>query len=306
MHQKREMRKNKKMNEDTKSLPSTSINWFPGHMAKTRRQITEDLKMIDVVIEILDARIPIASQNPDIRQITQNKKKVIVLNKCDLADEKDNQKWREYFIKKGCKAVLVDSNNGLGINEVIKQVQEVMIDEILKYNKEFVEEKKYEQYKTSKYPDKKIAIITCMDTRLTELLPAALGIRNGDVKIIKNAGGVVSHAFGSVVRSVLVGIFELGIEEVMVIGHSDCGVQHINSDMMIEHMMDRGVDEEKIELIRHCGIDFDTWLEGFDCVESSVKDSVEMLRKHPLIPKDVKISGYVMDSVTGELHVVEP
>ena len=77
-----------------------------------------------------------------------------------------------------------------------------MIDEILKYNKEFVEEKKYEQYKTSKYPDKKIAIITCMDTRLTELLPAALGIRNGDVKIIKNAGGVVSHAFGSVVRSV--------------------------------------------------------------------------------------------------------
>ena len=174
-----------------------------------------------------------------------------------------------------------------------------MIDEILKYNKEFVEEKKYEQYKTSKYPDKKIAIITCMDTRLTELLPAALGIRNGDVKIIKNA-------FGSVVRSVLVGIFELGIEEVMVIGHTDCGVQHINSDMMIKHMMDRGVDEEKIELIRHCGIDFDTWLEGFDCVESSVKDSVEMLRKHPLIPKDVKISGYVMDSVTGELHVVEP
>ena len=70
-----------------------------------------------------------------------------------------------------------------------------MIDEILKYNKEFVEEKKYEQYKTSKYPDKKIAIITCMDTRLTELLPAALGIRNGDVKIIKNAGGVVSHDF---------------------------------------------------------------------------------------------------------------
>ena len=110
-----------------------NINWFPGHMAKTRRQITEDLKMIDVVIEILDARIPIASQNPDIRQITQNKKKVIVLNKCDLADEKDNQKWREYFIKKGCKAVLVDSNNGLGINEVIKQVQEVMIDEMQKH-----------------------------------------------------------------------------------------------------------------------------------------------------------------------------
>ncbi len=121
------------MSNEEKSFPKTSINWFPGHMAKTRRQITEDLKMIDVVIEILDARIPIASQNPDIRQITQNKKKVIVLNKCDLADEKDNQKWREYFIKKGCKAVLVNSNNGLGINEVIKQVQEVMSDEMQKH-----------------------------------------------------------------------------------------------------------------------------------------------------------------------------
>ena len=76
MYQKREMRK---INEDKKSLQSTSINWFPGHMAKTRRQITEDLKMIDVVVEILDARIPNSSQNPDIRQITQNKKKIIIL-----------------------------------------------------------------------------------------------------------------------------------------------------------------------------------------------------------------------------------
>jgi len=76
-----------------------------------------------------------------------------------------------------------------------------MIDEILKYNKEFVENKKYERYITSKYPDKKIAIVTCMDTRLTELLPAALGFKNGDVKIIKNAGGSISHPFGSVARS---------------------------------------------------------------------------------------------------------
>ena len=76
MYQKREMRKNKKMNEDTKSLPSTSINWYPGHMAKTKRQIAEDLKLIDIVIEILDARIPIASQNPDINKLIQNKKRI--------------------------------------------------------------------------------------------------------------------------------------------------------------------------------------------------------------------------------------
>ena len=93
----------------------------------------------------------------------------------------------------------------------------MVIDEILAYNKKFVEEKRYEQYAASKYPNKKIAIITCMDTRLVELLPAALGFKNGDVKIIKNAGGVVSNPFGSVIRSLLVAIIELGVEE--VIGH---------------------------------------------------------------------------------------
>lgn len=107
-----------------------NINWFPGHMAKTRKQITDDLKLVDVVIEILDARIPISSQNPEIRQITQNKKKVIVLNKCDLSDENDNKKWMEYFIKQGHKVVLADSNTGKGVNEVIKQTQALMEDEL--------------------------------------------------------------------------------------------------------------------------------------------------------------------------------
>lgn len=86
-----------------------------------------------------------------------------------------------------------------------------MIDEILKYNKQFVAEKGYERFITTKYPDKKIAILSCMDTRLTELLPAALGIKNGDVKMIKNAGGIISHPFGSVIRSLLVAIYELGV-----------------------------------------------------------------------------------------------
>ena len=126
MYQKREMRKNKKMNEDTKSLPSTSINWYPGHMAKTRRQITEDLKIIDVVIELLDARIPLASQNPDIAQITKGKKKIVVLNKCDLSDEKQNQRWISYFKKQGIPAVLTDSNSGKGINNCISEIEKIM------------------------------------------------------------------------------------------------------------------------------------------------------------------------------------
>lgn len=99
-----------------------------------------------------------------------------------------------------------------------------MIEQIVEYNKKFVENKGYEPYLTSKYPNKKLAVLTCMDTRLTELLPAALGLKNGDAKIIKNAGGVITHPYGSVVRSLLVAILELGVEQVMVIGHTDCGV----------------------------------------------------------------------------------
>ena len=96
---------------------------------------------------------------------------------------------------------------------------------MLRHNREFVESKGYERYITSKYPDKKIAIVTCMDTRLVELLPAALGIRNGDVKIIKNAGGTITNPFDSTMRSLLVAVYELGVNEIMVIGHTGCGVQ---------------------------------------------------------------------------------
>ena len=179
-----------------------------------------------------------------------------------------------------------------------------MINEILAYNKKFVEEKKYEQYATSKYPNKKIAILTCMDTRLVELLPAALGIKNGDVKIIKNAGGVVADPFGSVIRSLLVSIVELGVEEIMVIGHTDCGVQHINSEMMIHHMKQWGIPQESIDLMKYCGIDFEKWLAGFDTVEQSVSETVETIKNHPLIPHDIRIGGYVINTQTGELQVI--
>ena len=117
------------MNNEKEKLPKVAINWFPGHMAKTRRQITEDLNLIDIVVEILDARIPISSQNPDIKEITKNKKKLVVLNKCDLSDEQDNKKWVKYFEKQGYNAILVNSNNGNGVNEVIRQIQKTMKEE---------------------------------------------------------------------------------------------------------------------------------------------------------------------------------
>lgn len=102
-----------------------NINWYPGHMAKTKKQILEDLKLIDVVVEILDARIPLSSQNPDIGQFIKDKKRIVILNKSDLANETKNRKWVEYFEKKGIPAVLVDSNTGKGITEAIKKIEKV-------------------------------------------------------------------------------------------------------------------------------------------------------------------------------------
>lgn len=104
----------------------TNINWYPGHMAKTKRQIIEDLRLIDIVIELLDSRIPISSQNPNIAEITKNKKKIIVLNKCDLSDDRQNKKWVEYFKQKGIPAVLVDANSGRGIDECIREIERIM------------------------------------------------------------------------------------------------------------------------------------------------------------------------------------
>ena len=125
---KKKIRAEKKKDDSTKSFPSVGINWYPGHMAKTRRQIKEDLKLIDIVIELLDARIPIASRNPDIEEITKGKKKIVILNKCDLSEEKENQRWLSYFAKKGIPAVLTDSQSGTGIGQVVSKIEEVMKD----------------------------------------------------------------------------------------------------------------------------------------------------------------------------------
>lgn len=176
-----------------------------------------------------------------------------------------------------------------------------MIDEILKHNREFVSSKAYEKFLTSKYPDKRIAIVTCMDTRLVELLPAALGLRNGDVKMIKNAGGTITNPFDSTMRSLLVAVYELGVNEIMIIGHTGCGVQGMNAEEMLALMRERGIDDEHISLMRHCGIDLDSWLHGFEDTSEAVAETVDLVSHHPLMPVDVRVAGYIMDSVTGEL-----
>ncbi len=119
-------------NQDNNSYHKMNINWYPGHMAKTKRQIQEDLKLIDVVVELLDSRIPISSRNPDINTIVKDKKRIIVLNKSDLADEKETIKWSEYFKAKDIPAIITDANSGKGIKDVIKKAEEIMEDELNK------------------------------------------------------------------------------------------------------------------------------------------------------------------------------
>jgi len=179
-----------------------------------------------------------------------------------------------------------------------------MIDEILEFNKNFVASKAYEQYVTDKYPDKKLAVLSCMDTRLTELLPAALGLKNGDAKIIKNAGGLVISPFDSALRSLVVAIYELGVEEIMVVAHTGCGACHMSYDHFHHEMIARGVTDETLDTIRQCGIDLDQWLEGFKDTPESVRRTVATIKTHPLVPRDVTVRGFIIDSTTGALEEI--
>ena len=109
------------------------IQWFPGHMAKTRRLISDNLKLIDVVVELVDARIPLSSRNPEIDKIVNNKPRVLVMNKSDIADSDANKKWLSYFKQKGIEAVAVDSLSGKGVGSVTSAIDRVLKD---KYERE--------------------------------------------------------------------------------------------------------------------------------------------------------------------------
>ena len=179
-----------------------------------------------------------------------------------------------------------------------------MIDQIIEYNKEFVARKGYEQYVTDKYPDKKLAVLSCMDTRLTELLPAALGLKNGDAKIIKNAGGLVISPFDSAMRSLVIAVYELGVEEIMVVAHSNCGACHMSFDHFHHEMNARGVTDETLDTIRKSGIDLNQWLEGFKDTPESVRKTVATIKTHPLMPSNITVRGFIIDSVTGALEEI--
>lgn len=107
-----------------------NIQWFPGHMTKTKRKIQASLKLVDAVAEIIDARIPISSRNPDLDSIIQNKPRIILMNKCDMADRVQTQRWIEYYKKQNIVALPIDCKSGKGLNNFIPAVKQVLSNKI--------------------------------------------------------------------------------------------------------------------------------------------------------------------------------
>lgn len=178
------------------------------------------------------------------------------------------------------------------------------LEEVIEFNTQFVEDKKYEEFVSSKDPNKKLVILSCMDTRLTELLPKAMNIKNGDAKIIKNAGASIMHPFGSIIRSIIVAIYEFDAEDVFVVGHHGCGMCNLDVDSIMDKMAERGLSKDIVSTLFNSGINVVKWLQGFESVEESIIESVKMIKNHPLIPKDVNIHGLVIDPHTGRLEIV--
>ena len=107
-----------------------NVQWYPGHMTKAKRQMQEDIKLIDLIIELVDARVPLSSRNPDIDELGKNKARLILLNKADLADERQNEAWKEYFQGKGFHVVKVNSRSGAGMKAIQNVIQEACKEKI--------------------------------------------------------------------------------------------------------------------------------------------------------------------------------
>jgi len=143
-----------------------------------------------------------------------------------------------------------------------------------------------------------------MDTRLVELLPKAMNLRNGDAKIIHNAGAIVTQPFGNIMRSIIVAVYALQAEEVFVVGHHDCGMTGINSERILDQMIESGIEPDVINTLTHSGINLNRFLKGFDSVREGVETSVSIINNHPLLPRSLPVHGLIIDPVTGKLEIV--
>ena len=184
-----------------------------------------------------------------------------------------------------------------------------VLDEMLQTNEKFCanppEEFKayeHEDHHASKLPKKHLAIVTCMDTRLVNFLEPALGLKRGDVKIIKTAGNCLTGVFDATVRSLLVCIYELGVREIAVIGHHECGMAKTTSESLTKAMTERGVSLDAIKMVEKEMVE---WADSFQRPEENVKEVVKQLRENPLIPQDVKVHGLMFHPRSGKLELLD-
>lgn len=179
-----------------------------------------------------------------------------------------------------------------------------LIHDILDFNAAFVEQREYEPYRATRFPSKKLVILTCMDSRLVDLLQKAMNLKNGDANIIRNAGAIVVQPFGNIMRSIVVSFYELQAQEIAVVGHHDCGMTALRSQGIIDKMKARGISEQVFKTLIHGGIQLDRWLVGFDSVREGVEKSVSIIKNHPLLPPDVPVHGLIIHPETGKLELV--
>jgi carbonic anhydrase len=173
-----------------------------------------------------------------------------------------------------------------------------LLEDILAHNDHFVAER---DRPITKSPAKRIALFTCMDTRLVEFLEPAMGLRRGDAKVIKNAGNTIIDPQGGVMRSLVVATFALGCEEIYVIGHRDCGMTQIEEDQFQQRMVDRGVPIEAIAALQP---GLKEWLGAFHDPNGNVLRVVDVIRQSPLIPRDVPVHGMMFDPHSGRLELL--
>lgn len=148
----------------------------------------------------------------------------------------------------------------------------------------------------SKFPRRKLAIVTCMDTRLVDFLEPALGIGRGDAKVIKNAGNCVTGVFDNTIRSLLICIFELDVREILVVGHYECGMEHTRANGLIDKMLIRGVAPEAVAMVQQ---ELAMWVDSFHDAEQNMRETVEKIRINPLIPSDIPVHGLMFHPHSG-------
>jgi len=186
------------------------------------------------------------------------------------------------------------------------KLEQQILDQVLAANREFVKEwdareQVQKAVPVSKIPSKELAIFTCMDTRLVDFLESAMGVQRGEAKVIKNAGNTLASPFGVIVRSLVMAIFELGVKEIMVIGHKDCGMAHATAEGLKEKMISRGISPDAIKVVEGA---INNWVDTFHHPIENVENVVRQLRENPFIPKDVPVHGLIFGPEDGHLDLL--